>query len=161
MRHKVNITIPIKQEVMYLPSNCVIVNFVHRDPDLYFQCHSISKNIYYIILKTVKMTFIVVITRHRNAPLRMLYIVILTYTFKVTNFLEIYNYVISEKGCELAKLFWSMNFIKVYIRPRMLPLPLLYIVTLTHIFKNTTFKMLISGKGKWRELAKVAQVRLL
>ena len=49
-----------------------------------------------------------------------------------------------------------MTYIEVDIRFRMAPLQMLYIVTLTYIFKVTKFEMLISGKRG--EMAKNAQV---
>ena len=53
--------------------------------------------------KCSSTTFIEVDTSNRMAPLRMLYIVTLTYFFKVKTFLEIYKYKLSGKRWELAK----------------------------------------------------------
>ena len=39
---RIHITIAIKYEVMYLPSNGTIVNVVHHDINLHFQGHKIS-----------------------------------------------------------------------------------------------------------------------
>ena len=48
------------------------------------------------------MTFIKVDISHRMAPLQMLYMVTLTYIFKVTTFLELYN--INIQNLENGKL---------------------------------------------------------
>ena len=72
---------------------------VHRSVDLYFQGHTISKNIsLYNIWKTVSAsekcsstTFIEVSISHRMAPLRVFYIVTLTYIFNVTKFRKIHK----------------------------------------------------------------------
>ena len=42
MRDRADITIAIRKEVMYLPSNGAIAKFVHRDLDLHFQGHNLK-----------------------------------------------------------------------------------------------------------------------
>ena len=71
--------------------------------DIYFQGHKISGN--HLILNILKMvrasekcsskTFIEVDTSYRMVPLQLLYIMTLTYIFKVTTFLQLYKYTIS------------------------------------------------------------------
>ena len=56
MRDRANITIAIRKEVWYLPSIGAMVNVVHRDLGLYFQCcHKPSGNhTIFNIWKTVR-----------------------------------------------------------------------------------------------------------
>ena len=69
---------------------------------------------------------------YRMAPLWMLYILTLTYIFKVTNF-AIW---ISWKRWQPAKKCLSMIFILIDICHRMGPLRMLYSMTLTFIFRS-------------------------
>ena len=71
-----------------------------------------------------------------NGPLIMLYIVILTYIFQGHKFsgYVIYN---NWKIVRSSEKYWSMPFIEIDIIHRMAPLRMLYIVTLTYIFKVT------------------------
>ena len=73
---------------------------------------------------------------HRITPLRMLYIVILTYISSFTKFLEIISYLVSGKRCELTKMD-NTTCIDFYISQGMAPLRMLYMVSLTSIFKVT------------------------
>ena len=87
----------------------------------YFRGHTISGNRIFNLWKTMKAsekcsstTIIVVEIRHRMAPLRMLYIVILSYIFKVNKFLKIiYNI---WKTVRASEQFSSTTFIEVDIR---------------------------------------------
>ena len=73
-----------------------MANVVHRDLDLYFEGQMIFGNyIIFNILKKVRAiekcsikTFRKVDTNHPMALIRRLYVVTLTYIFKVTKFLE-------------------------------------------------------------------------
>ena len=88
-----------------MPSNGAIVIVAHRYLDLYFQGHKISGNHTIVnIWKTVKASekisstsFIEIDTCHQMAPLRTLYIVTLTYIFKVIQFSQLYKYIIFGK----------------------------------------------------------------
>ena len=75
------------------------------------------------------------------APLRMWYIVTLTYMFKVKiSGNNIFNIWKTARGSEKCS---STTFIEVDISHRMKPLKILYIVTLTFIFKVTQFLEII------------------
>ena len=103
----------------YWPSKDTIANVVHLDLDLYFQGHEISGNyIVYNILKTMR----------------------------------------AKKAENIQPLLLPSDR-KSCICHLMAPLQMLYIVTMTYIFKVTKFEMLIFWK--WRELSKYAQVWLL
>ena len=76
VRDTENITFTIKYEVVYLPSNGVIANFVHCSLDLHFQVHKIRSANIWKTLKTKEkcliMTFIDIDIRHRMVHLRRL-----------------------------------------------------------------------------------------
>ena len=73
----------------YLPSNATIANAVLHNLDLHFQGHTFHVAI--LTRKRCKMKTLLLPSdrksdiSHRMAPLRMLYILTLTYIFKVTN----------------------------------------------------------------------------
>ena len=92
------------------------------------------------------MTFIEVGIRHRMAPLRMLYIVTLTYIFKVATFWKYIIYSIWKTVRANEKCLRMIFFIAVDIRHRRAQLRMLYIVTFTYIFKVKKFEMLTSEK---------------
>ena len=75
---------------------------------------------------------------HRMAPLRMLYVMILTYIFIVTNF-EMW---LSRKQWRLTKML-KYDVIAIDICHRMWSLRMLYSVTLAYIFKIKLFKWLL------------------
>ena len=78
---------------------------------------------------------------HQMAPLRMLYIVTLTYIFNATQFLEIIIFNIWKAVRARKKMMKS--FIEVNNGNRMAPLRMLYIVTVIYILKVTQFLEII------------------
>ena len=87
--------------------NGAIAIVVYRDLDLYFNVTKFQK-IQYLEngerkRKCSGTTVLESDNSHRIAPLRMLYIVIFSCIFKITQFLEIYKYAIAGKRWELAK----------------------------------------------------------
>ena len=176
-------------------------NFVHRHPDILSRYHGNHR--IFIVWKTVRAsercsstTFIEADTSHRISPLRMLYIVTLTYIFKITKFLDIIfivwkmkramhkyapydfyaswyslsncitaNVVLNDLELNfqgqtfqfaiLTSIGWKMQTLillpkdrKSGIFHRMVPQQMLYIMTLTYIFKVTKFEMWIIGNGE-------------
>ena len=82
---------------------------------------------------------------HRIAPLWMMSIVTLTYIFKVTQFIEImiFNMWENSETVRASGKCSSMTFIEIDIGQQMVPLRMLYTVTLTYIFKITNFLEII------------------
>ena len=87
------------------------------------------------------MSFIEVDTIQRITPFRMLYIVTLTYIFKVIQFWKSYN-IYTKKTLRASEKYLITIFIEVNTCHRTARLRILCNVTFTYIFKVTFLKMI-------------------
>ena len=142
VRDRANISIAFWYEVIYLPSDGPIANDVHRYLDHIFKVTTFLKRIIFNICKTMRaskkcssMLFIDVDTNHRITTFRMLYIVILTYSLKITQFLEIiFNVSKTVRDSEKCS---STTSVAAVLNHRMVSFRMLYIATLTNTFARS------------------------